>query len=213
LNVEKTLPFMSHNTRTSGLIIVAVLFTAVIALGLILSRDDDPEYEMSTTQALEQLGENFAFLSLEEARELRATDALGYTFIDLRSPDVFGKGHIEGAVNIPIYHLLDPATLDRFQDTGTTFVLYGQDISVGAGACALLRQLGIANIQALQGCYGTYSSGAPSPVAEAANFDYQAVFDEVGTEERGNRTAAPVEAPQNIILPTKRATKVASEGC
>ena len=91
--------------------------------------------------------------------------------IDLRTRDEFGKGHIDGAVNIPLHHLLDPGTLDRFQDAETTYVLYGEDISAGARACALLRQLGLSNIQALQGCYGTYTSGVPSPVAEAAAFE------------------------------------------
>ena len=204
---------MSQKSRTRGLIIVATLLTAVIAISLLFYRDDEPEYELSTAQALEQLGDNFAFLSLEKAHELQSTGAAGYTFIDLRTRDEFGKGHIDGAVNIPLHHLLDPGTLDRFQDAETTYVLYGEDISAGARACALLRQLGLSNIQALQGCYGTYTSGVPSPVAEAAAFDYQAVFDEVGTEERGNRAAAPVEAPKNIVLPTKRATKGASEGC
>lgn len=205
---------MSQATRTRGLITLAVLLTAAIALGLLLSRDDAPAYELTTLRALDELGGGFAFLPLEEARERIAGGGGGYTFVDLRSPDVFSKGHLGGAINIPMYQLLEPGTLHRLEDSRMTYVLYGEEWSVGASACALLRQLGLKNIQALQGCYHTYSSGATSPMPEGPRYDFRAVFEEVGLAERGTMTAPPkTETPQKVILPQKRVTRGAGEGC
>lgn len=204
---------MSHATRTRGLIIVTVLLTAVIGLGLLPYNANELDYEISTTEAVDVLGHSLTFLSLEKARELQAKAATDHVFIDLRSPDLFSKGHLKEAVNIPLHRLLEPAVVERFQDPTFTYVLYGEDIAEGAAACALLQQVGLTNVQALQGGYRTYSSGQPSPLAEAAQYDYQAVFERVGVEERGNLMAPPAEAPKKLILPTKRVAKPVSEGC
>ncbi len=204
---------MKQSTRTRGLILLTVFLAAVIILGLIFRKNNHAEYQLSTDASLALLLEEEPFVSLDDAYVLLSNEESNAVFVDLRSPDVFGKGHFENAVNIPIHHLLDPSTLERLEDS-TTFVLYGENASQAGGAWALLRQMGFTNIKALQGSYEAYLDGAPSELVNSAEYDFQTIFDQVATAEKGK--VLPVEEkepPKKVVLPKKKAEKPVSEGC
>jgi rhodanese-related sulfurtransferase len=204
---------MNQATRTRGLILITVLLAAVILLGLFFRKNDQVEYELSTDASLQLLLEEEPFVSLDDAYMLLSGEASNTVFIDLRSPDVFNKGHMDDAVNIPIHNLLEPSTLERLEDS-TSYVLYGNSASEGAGAWALLRQLGYTNVKALQGTYEGYMNGDPSELVDAAEYEFQAVFDQVATQEKGK--ILPVkekEVPKKIVLPKKKVEEPALEGC
>jgi rhodanese-related sulfurtransferase len=205
---------MNQTTRTRGLILITVVLAAVIVLGLFFRKNDDAEYELSTDASLQLLLEEEPFVSLDDAYILLSGEDSSTVFIDLRSPDVFNKGHMENAVNIPIHNLLEPSTLERLQDTTNHFILYANSASEGAGAWALLRQLGYTNIKVLQGTYEGYMNGEPSELVDAAEYEFKAVFDQVATQEKGK--VLPVkekEAPQKVVLPKKKVDEPVLEGC
>lgn len=202
---------MSQKTRTRGLILVTVLFAAVIALGLVVYNNDSPEYEVSTEEVL-QLLQNPEFISLQEVRQ----GADKFLLVDLRGRDAFDKGHLEGAVNIPIHRLLKNGNLEEFEESDKTLVFYGADATQGANAWALIRQIGLTNTKALNGSYTDNMSEGEMAAIGTPQFNYKTVFDEVGTKERVLDSPPPIvqKKPRKKILPVKKAPEPEEEeGC
>jgi rhodanese-related sulfurtransferase len=61
------------------------------------------------------------------------------TFLDLRSPDQFAQGHVEGAINIPYADLWTFDNLEKLNKSRDIVIIF--DNSVVAGAFALTLRL------------------------------------------------------------------------
>ncbi len=81
--------------------------------------------------------------------EARALVEGGALLVDVRSPDEFGGGHIEGAVSIPIQELSDRA--DELGDKERDIVLYCQSGGRSAMAKRLLERKGFSKVHDLGG--------------------------------------------------------------
>ncbi len=183
-------------------------------------------------------GDSFA-LSLEEALGLalssdykiapeEGTKLIGsseYTFVDVRPASEYAKGHLEGAINIPLQNLLDEESREFFSQSSKAIVVYGKDEAEANGPFMLLRQLGYENVKLLEGGY-QYQQ-APDSVQylppEQPHYDFAAIMAQAIEEDRREEEAtrpkpAPqpvVKAPKEIIPQKKEKPKVVEEeeGC
>lgn len=78
-----------------------------------------------------------------------------YFVIDVREPDEFEAGHIEGAINIPLRELT--RQLDRLPDSKTMPILvYCRSQKRATHALVVLRELGYSHVYNLRGGYVAY---------------------------------------------------------
>jgi rhodanese-related sulfurtransferase len=75
--------------------------------------------------------------------------AEGATLLDVRSPQEFASGHIEGAINIPVQEL--GRRVDELGDPSGQIVVYCQSGVRSASAKRLLESRGFANVYDLGG--------------------------------------------------------------
>lgn len=87
-----------------------------------------------------------ARISGQEARELVESGAL---LVDVRSPEEFADGHIDGAINIPIQQL--SGRLGELGDDDGQIVVYCQSGGRSAMAKRLLESNGFENVHDLGG--------------------------------------------------------------
>lgn len=73
-------------------------------------------------------------------------DGIKYTIIDVREPEEFSLGHLEGAINLPSESLMNgmPELKDTPKDT--PILLYCRTGSRSAIALNILKQLGFTDI-------------------------------------------------------------------
>ncbi len=78
-----------------------------------------------------------------------------YFIIDVREPEEFAAGHIDGAVNIPLHELLDnPARLPESKTM--PILLYCHTQKRATHALVVLRELGYTNVYNLEGGWAAY---------------------------------------------------------
>jgi rhodanese-related sulfurtransferase len=87
----------------------------------------------------------------------RMIDGEGCRVIDVRTPEEFGQGHLENAVNIDFFapnfrERLDTLERDR------TYVVYCKKGARGAKAMDLMRQAGFSRVYNVSGGYENWSS-------------------------------------------------------
>lgn len=83
-------------------------------------------------------------VSGDQAREMVAS---GATLVDVRTPEEFASGHIEGAMNIPVQHL--ERRLGDLPNKQATIVVYCRSGSRSARAEKILRAAGYEHIHNL----------------------------------------------------------------
>ncbi|MBW2225304.1 MAG: rhodanese-like domain-containing protein [Deltaproteobacteria bacterium] len=81
--------------------------------------------------------------------DARALVAQGATLLDVRSPEEFGGGHIDGAINIPVQELVGRA--GELGNKVEQIVVYCQSGGRSAMAKRLLESNGFTNVHDLGG--------------------------------------------------------------
>ena len=81
--------------------------------------------------------------------DARTLVADGATLLDVRSPEEFGGGHIDGAISIPVQHLA--GRMDELGDKTTQIVVYCQSGGRSAMAKRLLESNGFTNVHDMGG--------------------------------------------------------------
>lgn len=78
-----------------------------------------------------------------------------WLLVDVREPDEYADGHIEGAINIPLRELLK--NLDELPDSKTApILLYCHSQKRATHALVLLHELGYMKVYNLEGGYAAY---------------------------------------------------------
>lgn len=72
------------------------------------------------------------------------------TLLDARSPEEYSKGHVPGAINVPIAHLADFAR-DRLTPSRGPIVTMCGSSGRGEQAAGILAAAGVENVRVLQG--------------------------------------------------------------
>lgn len=99
-------------------------------------------------------------------RELRDTPRRDITLIDVRTPDEYATGTIDGAINIPLDDMR--SSLDRIP-TDKPVVLFCAVGLRGYLASNILRQRGFSNVRNLIGGLKTYRAATAEPVCHNAS--------------------------------------------
>lgn len=81
-------------------------------------------------------------ISAARLRELLLARRGDFTLLDIRSAQAFADGHIDGARNVPLARLLDPAEVVRLRKSPQVIV-YAESADKQAQAAALLRVAGV----------------------------------------------------------------------
>ncbi|HZR10155.1 MAG TPA: rhodanese-like domain-containing protein [Myxococcales bacterium] len=84
----------------------------------------------------------------------------GARLVDVRAPDYYAKGHIEGAINIPWQQI--EVRAEEIGPITTPIVLYCRTGQGAANAYATLTRIGYRRVYVL-GSYLNWGEGAPAP--------------------------------------------------
>lgn len=100
---------------------------------------------------------------------IRGADAL----IDVREPDEFREGHIDGALNIPRGLLeFKIGTLPELEPRDTRILLYCKTSGRAALAAASLREMGYLRVRSIAGGFDAWSAaGMPVVKPSLPSFD------------------------------------------
>jgi rhodanese-related sulfurtransferase len=210
---------MIELNRTKRLLVISLLFALIIIIGLLTIQRPGLSYQLNADQALEEAmsltGEYFP----EEVPMLVEYEDPAFQLIDIRSPGEFLKGHIETAINVPVYNLLDPDISDllrKLEKDSVTVILYGKDQLEANAPWLLLRQMGYDNIKILLGGYDYYANGpldfydmpeTPEYLVEEPKYDFAAIIEHAGLDQG----TAPSDEPE-VIIPTRKKKKTLVEG-
>ena len=142
-------------------------------------------------------------------------DLAGKQLIDLRTEEVFLKGHPEGAINLPIRQLLDEEsleTLDNLLESSKTAVLVGNNELQATSPLFLLRQMGYTNLKLLKGGLSSTNEFVATDLAatEVSVIDTAAIHVKPGQVNQA-ATSSPTIKTESI-KPVKKAVS-AGGGC
>lgn len=118
-------------------------------------------HDLLTEKRLRELEEMVCEISSEELQAKLAGDET-FKLVEVSAPEHFEKGHLQGAINIPLQALKETAlkNFQKFQQ----MVIYCQEASssVGTVAARLLQDSGFSNVLLLKGGKETWqASGLP----------------------------------------------------
>ena len=192
----------------------ALLLLLLVVPGFIFSHKPLEYYPVSEQEILEVVLSMKDAVTPGEVRTALQSGDASVVLIDVRSPAEYIIGHLKGAVNIPLFDLLEKKNLEMLADTSRTFVFYGGDEVQGCGPWMLLRQLGYKNVKVMLGGYDFYVTGKPMPKEvegkcfdEHPRYDYASYF-------KGNKAVSPSrKAPPKVVVPRRKKKVTASGGC
>lgn len=125
--------------------LAGALFIILIAF---LFRPNPPAFQLNSVKSLQLMNESSLAVKLEEMAGKQA--------IDIRTAELFAKGHAADAINIPVRQLLEPESIKLFKELKRhhqTVVLYGSTELQAVSPWLLLQQLGYENVVRLKGAY------------------------------------------------------------
>jgi rhodanese-related sulfurtransferase len=134
--------FLKSNSPWLGLLALALIIVVLV----FIFRPNPPEYRISAAESLKLMNDPSFAVSVSEAG--------GKQLIDIRSAELFSRGHAENAVNIPARQILEKES-DRFfsqlQKEGKAAIMYGNSELQATSPWLLLQQLGYRNVYRLKG--------------------------------------------------------------
>lgn len=211
---------MKELSRTKRLSIFTVLFVLIIIIGLLTITRPKHKFQLNSAEALNEALSLMDEYFPEEVPMLVEYEDPAYQLIDVRSPDEFLVGHIETAINIPVYNMLDHQNLKFFEELAidsVTIIFYGEDQLEANTPWLFLKQLGYNNIKVLLGGYDYYINGpldfydmpeTPAYLVEEPKYDFADIIYQaslgVPEDQQG--------AEQEVIVPVRRKKTTAVEG-
>ncbi len=196
-----------------------VIFAIVIILGLIFIKQPDKEYTITGNEMLEKLLTFEQTIGPDKVVDILFEKDSLYRFIDLRSTPEFINDHIEGAINIPISHVLDNKYESIFNQDEKINILYYSDHCGACGPWMVLSQLGYKNNKILLGGYDYVSEHILKNYAplsgnyknEKPQYDYAKVISE--TAGAGSTSKSTDLKPVDLPVKKKKKHVEESGGC
>ena len=198
-----------------------VTFILVIVIGLLTLNWPDLEYKRSLEETVEVILQEEDLVYPEDLVMIVDYEEPGYAIIDLRSPYDYIRGHINGAVNMPVNSILDKENLKNFNKYATdsvTVIFYGKDQLEANGPWMILKQMGFDNIKVLMGGYHYFTTGPldiydmpeiPAYMVEEPAYDFYGVMEEMGSADF---SGGADETQTEVVIPTRRKKESAVEG-
>ncbi|MCB0459183.1 MAG: rhodanese-like domain-containing protein [Flavobacteriaceae bacterium] len=201
---------MKELEKTKRISIAAVLTILVVLVGILSFKRPKNMYVVDTKKALTELTADTYIIAQKDVTE-------GTELIDIRNQYEYEKGHLEGAINIPVTDLLTDESINVFK-TKDNIVLYGNTPNDAVTPLILLRQLGYSNVKvlAVKNSYDHNKLITEPATIETAVADIKGFIDNsVKKAEEAN--AKPVikevkPAPVKQVVPVKKKKKLPVEG-
>jgi hypothetical protein len=209
---------MKELNRTRRLTISAVLFTAIIAVGLLTLNRPELEYQLSQEEMMELIQAGTHTITPEEVTSLLQGKSTEYVFVDLRSENSFERGTLPGAINIPVSDILKPENLEFYRTMAgesLQIILFAKDQKEANGPFMLLRQIGVENVRVLMGGYDImagYLSNRPDSgryLPEEPILNYAEFMEKLGMTPVSREESKPIQIQ---TVPRKKKS-VVEGGC
>lgn len=212
---------MKDNSK-KALVIVALLFVAVLAIGWLSTQKSGLTWETTTQETIEYLMDAEYQVLPEDVAYYVEFEEPGYVYVDLRNPYEYVKGNIPTSVNIPQTELLEEAALKFFDEAASdslTVVLYGRDEAAATGPWLLLRQLGYQNVKVMKGGWNYYANESLDPydmpevpkyMVEEPAYDFAAIMELM---ESSPASVTRDDIPEIVVPQRKKKKNVVEGGC
>ncbi|MCQ2563477.1 MAG: rhodanese-like domain-containing protein [Mogibacterium sp.] len=115
---------------------------------------------MAAVFILGACGASYKQISQDEAMKIMEEET-GYLIVDVRRPDEFAEGHIEGAINVPNEEIADEMP-EKLPDKDQLLLVYCRTGRRSKEASAKLAKIGYTNIHEIGGINtwpGTIATG------------------------------------------------------
>jgi rhodanese-related sulfurtransferase len=205
------------------LMIAAGLFAFIVIIGLVTMRKPAFQYKLTEKETLAAMLSLDDQLSPDKAKEILQSKTPEYLFVDIRTPYEFIKGHIDGAMNIPLSNLFSEENynfLKQSDKENKTLVLYGMDQSQANAPWMMMKQLGLSKVMVLQGGYDYYISpiqiiADSLPVkgydSELARYNYAEMVK--GLSKAIQATSRKIIPQKVLTIPKPKSSSPAAGGC
>ena len=185
---------------------------------MIFIKQPEKEYLITESEMLEELLTFKQTIGPDKIVDILFEKDSLYQFIDLRSTPDFINGHIEGAINIPLSHVLDKKYESILNQAEKINILYYSDHCGACGPWMVLSQLGYKNNKILLGGYDyvnehiikNYAPLSGNYKNEKAHYDFAKVVNETAGSKNSSIESNNDDKPK--ILPVKKKKKEAEEG-
>lgn len=212
-NAEKEYSIISNKLPIGGLI-----FAIIVILGVLLVKEPQKKYRISTEEMLTEVQSYKDVVGPEVIMDILYENNKQYRFIDLRSSHDFIKGHLQNAINIPIHKIFDKEYEDILNQDEFINILYYSDHCGACGPWMILKQLGYKNNKILLGGYdyvNNYIIKEYSPMTgnyknEKPKYDYAKIVSE--TAGAGSVNTQSSAKKSNAAPIKKKKKKVEEEG-
>lgn len=179
-----------------------ILFFAFIMLSVGFCQLTSRNYDASNAQVVHHLKDN-SFIAYAEINQILTGDKVeDFLIVDLRQADVFEKGHLPGAVNIPMNELLNRQHRSKL-NAARQILLYANEQHLALAAQVLLTSQGYDQAKVIPGSYESIRQFALDDFQPAkafynddkARFDYPR-FMSVKAVQPAQQSPARPEVPQ-----------------
>ncbi len=202
---------MNNKTLDNG----ALLFFAVLIVGLVISFFSQKNYKASNQEVISKFEQQDYYLSYDQLHSALTNKDSHYLFIDLRHEAAFAEAQIPGAVNIPFESLLERKSIKVIKKNKKLIpVLYAGEEATAQKARMLLLSKGINEVMVLGGNFETAQQHALENFDPAYAFfrDEKARFDYMRFMQ-GSQTQAQEKRPSATIPETTTQTVSVQGGC
>jgi len=194
----------------------------LLIFGLIYIKQPEYVYSLNTDEILVEALKQEAVLGPVLLTDIILNKDSAYQFVDLRTPHEFLKGHVPGAINIPVHALLDKENQKSLNQDEKILILYHENHPMACGPWMVLRQLGYKNIYLMNGGYTYYKNSFVNNFAplsgdfsdERAKYDYSSVMQAAGSGKSASQTVVSgADAPVKKTTGGKKEKSGTSGGC
>ena len=195
--------FLKNNSTWLGLSALALF----IILFAYIFKPNPPEYNLNASQSLKLINDKTIAIAIK--------DMEGKQAIDIRSAEMYSRGHVENAVNVPARQILDKESIQLFRQLkseGKVAVIYGSDELQAISPWLLLQQLGYKNILRLKGGFTSDNKLAETnlPSTESSVLDTSVLHANLGVSTV-SKPLTNKPKPESINLGKK--ASAAGGGC
>ena len=207
-----------HKKISKKLPAIGIAFLLIVIIGLLSSKDPELKYTISVADMQKAVLDRADTISPEEAVKYLHSNSPEYRFIDLRNPQDFINGHVDGAINIPQHNILSEEYKDIWNDESKTNIIYANSHDQACGPWMLLKQLGHNNNRILMGGYNFFKDNVKEDFSvRSKNYlDEKPKYDfaKIVKETAGSMSAMPkstAKKPGPVVR--RKRKKSASGGC
>jgi len=203
---------MKELEKTKRISISAVLFILVVVIGFLSFEKPKNVFSKDIGLTLDHISKKDYLINKTYLDTISSFKDI--SFIDVRSPFEFSKGHLKNAINIYTPNLLEEenkSVLNELVNENKTIVLYGDTPNNVNGPWMLLNQMGFKNIKML--CAKTHLLNnefvVESYPLEKPNLNYAEFMKKASSV----KIKEVVKKPKKVVKLVKKKKKAPEGGC